>query len=165
MSKLTRKRRQEIVDDYLAESGDNQYVPGRFVEWLSERPEHPAYGWFEWDDATAASAHRVERARAFVRDLRVSFSVESVSRSGVVSVSVLMMPAMISPISGRVDGGGYGPCRVDDEPSMDDYCEEAARALDAWCRRYEAAVVHRGGSVSAARKLIELLAPANEDDA
>lgn len=162
MSRLTAKRRQEIVDEYLAQSGANQYVPDEFVAWLSEHPDHPAYGWFEWDDGKAADAYRLEQARAFVRDLRISFSVESVGSGGAVKVSNSTMPALISPLDGRRSGGGYVPLRSDDAASMDTYCDEAARALEAWCRRYESAVLHRGGNLNAARKLIALLAPAKE---
>jgi hypothetical protein len=165
MSRLTSKRRQEIVDEYLAESGANQYVAEEFVEWLSGRPEHPAYGWFQWDDGKAGAAYRAQQARQFVNGLRVSFETESVSRGGAVKVSMHTMPAMISPLEGRRSGGGYVPLSGDDPTSMDAYCDEAARALDAWCRRYESAVAHRGGNVNAARKLIALLAPKEDDKA
>lgn len=165
MSRLTRKQRQEIVDEYLAQSGANQYIPHEFVAWLSEHPDHPAYGWFEWDDAKAADAYRLDQARAFVQDLRITFSVESVGSGGAVKVSSGSMPSLISPLEGRRSGGGYVPLRADDAVSMDVYCDEAARALDAWCRRYESAVLHRGGNLNAARKLIALLAPVAKADA
>jgi hypothetical protein len=165
MSKLTSKRRQEIVNEYLSASGANQYVPGEFVEWLSERPDHPAYGWFEWDDEKAGAAYRTHQARMFVHGLRVNFTVETIGRNGAIKVTALTMPAMLSPMEDRRAGGGYQPSSQDDPGSMEALCDEAARALDAWCRRYHAAVAYRGGNINAARKLIALLAPKEQDEA
>jgi len=158
MSKLSRKQRQEIIDEYLVESGASRFHPEQFLAWLSERPDHPAYGWFEWDDERAAAEYRVSQARHFAAGCRIVASMSVVSRGGSVKVVTTMMPAMISPRDGWRNGGGYVPLSADDPVSMDAFCEEAACALDAWCRRYEGAVLHRGGNLTAVRKLVALLA-------
>lgn len=143
MMRFTKAERQAIVDDFIERHG--RYDPAAFVE-EARSPQHPAHGWFEWDDKQAAHDHRLWQARSFVRDLRVRFDVEVIER-GAVKVRQAETPALISPMETRRAGGGYVPVRPDDPDAMSALCAEAARALDAWLRRYSGAVVAAGGSV------------------
>ena len=55
MSGFTRKRRQDIIDGYLATTGRNMFVPHEFIDWLAGQTEQEAYPWFfGMDDAAAA---------------------------------------------------------------------------------------------------------------
>jgi len=169
MARFTRAQREQIIKDYVRESGANRYDPDGFIEWLKDHPENPAYEWFDrrhaWDTERAAHEHRLLLARQFTHGLKVDFHVETIGRNGAVSVKSYTIPAMISPISGRRDGGGYTFSSADEPEDMDEICRQGARALESWCDKYEGAVAHRGGNINAARKLIALLAPKEQDEA
>ena len=54
MAGFPKKERQRIIDEYLAASGRNMFVPREFVDWLRDYPDHEAYDWFYgMDDAEA----------------------------------------------------------------------------------------------------------------
>ena len=94
MHKFTKKLRQDIVNDYIAEHG--AFNASEFVDYVREQgASHPAFDWFEWDDEKCAERYRVGQARDFVSGLKVSFSVETVQRSGV-SVRVVESPMLVS---------------------------------------------------------------------
>ncbi len=141
--RLSRRQRQDIVSDYLTSTGRPTYRPEEFIGWLAERPSHPAYGWFQWNDEEAANAYRIDQARSFVSDLRITYTTEAIRRGKIV-VTAGESPAMVSPIGGHRTGGGYIPVRIDDPIAMEALCQEADRALDAWLRRYDAALRYRG---------------------
>lgn len=155
--KFTRKQRQEIVDDFCARNG-GRYDPAAFVAEAAS-PQHPAHEWFAWDDEKAAAEYRLWQARTFVNDLRVTFAVELIER-GKVRVSQAEAPALVSPLATRDKGGGYIAVSPDSPEAMAALCDEAARSLGAWLRRYGGALTWAGGSTAAMEKQAALLAKA-----
>ena len=154
--RLTRAQCQDIVTDYASRHGGYD-AEGFMREVESAGEKHPAWHWFTWDDTKAASEYRVWEARRFVTGLRVSFSIETIGRSGGITISYQEAPLLLSDIDQRRFGGGYNMLDTDDADQMAGYCEEAASALKSWLHRYRAAVAYAGGSVSAMEKQLALL--------
>jgi hypothetical protein len=46
------------------------------VVTAAKDPKSPLHGHFQWDDATAATEHRLNQARALIRSVRVEFRVD-----------------------------------------------------------------------------------------
>ena len=155
---LSKADRQKIVAEFCARHG-GRYEPAAFLSEAAS-PQHPAHDWFTWDDEAAATQHRLWEARNFVRDLRVSFRVETIQR-GVSGVVMVEAPAMISPAAARKAGGGYVAVGPDSPCAMAALSAEAAKALAAWMRRYGGAVAWAGGSVAAIEKQAALLEKAS----
>ena len=61
--------RKSIAQEHAKRHG-GVYRPVLFVEEASAK-RHPAHQWFEWDDAKAGHAWRVQRARQFVSGVRI----------------------------------------------------------------------------------------------
>ena len=142
MHKFTKKLRQDIVNDYIAEHG--AFNASEFVDYVREQgASHPAFDWFEWDDEKCAERYRVGQARDFVSGLTVSFSVETVQRSGV-SVRVVESPMLVSPMEGRKSGGGYIEVDPLDPMAMGVLAREAASTLQSWLNRYGAVLARWG---------------------
>jgi hypothetical protein len=152
---MTRQDRQAILDDFIARHG--RFSPAAFLAEASS-DQHPAHRWFTWDDAAAANAHRIDQARDFIRDLRVTFSVEVIER-GKVNVREVTVPAAVSPMDGRQGRGGYVAL---DAANMPVFRQEAASSLAAWLRRYEGAVIAAGQDPSAVRGMIGALSVSAE---
>jgi len=51
-------------------------TPGALVREASE-PSHPWHYRFDWDDASAAHAHRLDQARVFIRQVRFNVVTET----------------------------------------------------------------------------------------
>ena len=142
-----KEKRQQIVDDYLAKTGRNQYVPADFVDWLKGQPDHEAYDTFYGkSDAEEARASRIWRARQFVSGLRISVSrskmpdsatVHAIERSGTVG-RAQVFPAYVSPEAGRKSGGGYFSFDPNDKDHVAELRRQGSRAMLAWQRRYAA---------------------------
>jgi hypothetical protein len=82
MSGFPKKERQRIVDEYLQNTGRNMFVPGEFVDWLKEQPNHEAYEWFYgMDDGEAARQYRIDLARRMASGLRIVVSETETSTS------------------------------------------------------------------------------------
>jgi hypothetical protein len=134
--KFTTKTRQRIIDDYLAETGRNMFVPPEFVDWLAGKPDHEAYPWFFGkDDAEAAREYRIGLARRMASGLRIVVSTQETTAQ-VIHVTTREYPAYVSPISGRKAGGGYARFDPDDEASIAELRRQGATALRAWLVRY-----------------------------
>ena len=43
MAYFSKKTKQRIIDDYMAKTGKNMYVPQEFIDWLADHPDHEAY--------------------------------------------------------------------------------------------------------------------------
>lgn len=158
MGNFTKELRQQIVEDF-ARKHNGQYDPALFLKEVRDTGKtHPAYGWFEWDNKKAANEYNLWQARSFAKDLRISFSVEEVGRGGAVTVKTSEMPMVLSPSSGRKDGGGYVLTDPNDPVHQAEHCHQAAAALRSWLNRYQAALVHAGFGV----KIVEQLAEAME---
>lgn len=162
MTKFTKALRQKIVRDFAIRH-NGQFNPTLFVEDVRRTgPSHPAYEWFEWDQKKAALQYQIEQARAFARDLRITFTVEDIGRTRPVTVRTHEMPLVLSPINGRVKGGGYYLTDPGNPEHLAEHCRQAAIALETWLGRYSSAVEHAGGSVSALEEQVALLKRAGE---
>jgi hypothetical protein len=153
MSRFTKELRQQIVEDF-SRRHNGLYDPALFLKEVREKgKDHPAYDWFEWDQSKAAQEHQLWQARSFAKDLRVSFTVEEVGRSGAVTVKTTEMPAVISPVAGRKDGGGYVLTDPNDPEHIAEHCRQAGTALLSWMNRYKAALLHVEGSTKSIERL------------
>jgi hypothetical protein len=132
------KKRQAIIDGYLAATGRNMFNASEFIDWLAGRPDHEAYEWFYgMDDATAAREHRIALARSMASGLRITAEVqETPPASAPVKVEVREFPALVSPVAGRKDGGGYQPFNPDDPEMVAELRRQGAQALRSWLARY-----------------------------
>ena len=155
-SRIAKADRRSIIQDFMARHG-GRYDPRAFVEEVRRsNGQHPAWTWFNWDDARAAEDHRIYQARVFAQDIVVKFSVEQIRRGTVVVVSV-EAPAFVSPLDARRSGGGYWSLDPSDPAQMAGFCAEAATSLQAWLRRYSGAVAYAGGSVVALQRQLLVL--------
>ena len=141
MARFTKSHRQKIIDEYLAESGNNMFHAGEFIDWLSDNPYHEAYPWFfAKDDSTAAREYRIGLARQMVSGLRIVAKVSTAPSEGkAVNVTVREFPAYVSPGSGRRGGGGYGRFDPDNAGDMDELRRQGFVALKSWLSRYRGA--------------------------
>lgn len=136
--RFSREERQNIIERH-ARKHNGIFRPETFLEEVREEgPDHPAYAWFEWNQQKAAEAYNLEQAREFARGLRVTFTVETVGRASPVRIAERSIPAYVSPIRGRKDGGGYVYMDPTDPEHRAELCAQAARDLKAWLTRYEA---------------------------
>ena len=134
-----RKDRQRIIDDYLNATGENQFHPAAFIDWLSDHPDHEAYEWFfGMTDAHAAREYRVAMARRMASGLRIVARADG-GQSSVVSIKVHEYPAFISPVAGRMAGGGYEPFDPNNDADMAELRRQGVVALQSWLRRYAGA--------------------------
>lgn len=141
------KNRQRIIDGYLADSGQNLFVPGQFVDWLADRPDHEAYAWFYGQgDAEAAREHRIALARRMASGLRITARFEE-QKSSVVSVVVRQYPAFVSPVANRRQGGGYGAFDPHDSEAVAELRRQGAVSAATWLRRYAGVYAHLDLSV------------------
>lgn len=136
MNRFTKELRQEIVREFAVRH-NGTFNPGLFLEEVRSAGQgHPAYEWFEWDQAEAARRHQLEQAREFARDLRVVFKIEEVGGRKPVKVRETVMPMLLSPLRDRQQGGGYYLVDPDDPAHMREHCAQAAVALRGWLNRY-----------------------------
>lgn len=157
MANFTKELRQQIVQDFAVRHNGN-YNPALFLEEVKRDGEkHPAFGWFEWDQSAAAQAYQLEQARAFARDLRISFKVEEVIGPHSVRIRETPMPMVISPMEGRRNGGGYKLVDPDDPEHIEEHCRQAAATLTQWLKRYGAALAHVGAKTGEVHKVIARL--------
>lgn len=158
MSKFTKAQRQEIIDDYLRQTGQNLFIAGAFVDWLKNKPDHIAYSWFfGMSDEEAARDHRISLARNMASGLRITASFSSApsqAKSVTVKQGETNYPSMISPMSMRANGGGYIHFDPKDEKSMVEFRNEAASTLRSWVKRYAVALE----AIDVDQKTIEKLA-------
>lgn len=155
--KFTKELRQEIIREFAVRH-NGHFNPALFVQEVrATGADHPAHEWFEWDTEKAAEQHLLWQAREFATGLRVSFTVETIGRNGAVSVREVEMPFALSPVDARRKGGGYLVSDPDDPAHMAELCRQAVTDLTRWLRRYEAALVHAGGSPPTIEKQLRLL--------
>ncbi len=145
--RFTKEQRQNIVREFAIRH-NGVFNPRLFLDEVRRvGEEHPAFGWFEWDQEKAALAWQVEQARDFARDLRVTFKVEEFRPASAVRVVTREMPLVLSPIDHRHHGSGYVLTNPENPDHMREHCRQAAQALGAWIGRYASAVEHIGGSL------------------
>ena len=155
MSGFPKKERQRIVDEYLQATGRNMFVPGEFVDWLKDQPDHEAYPWFYgMDDSEAARQYRIDLARRMASGLRIVVSDTEPETSTIV---VREYPAYVSPVSGRKDGGGYAPFDPKSEIDQAELRRQASVSLTAWLNRYRGCAENIGVSVTALEEVAKAL--------
>jgi len=65
-SGLTTKTAALIADEILAMKAARQAVTGKRLVQRASNPSHPLHALFEWDDAKAGAAHRLEQANRYL---------------------------------------------------------------------------------------------------
>ncbi len=151
MAKLTRARRQVILDDYFQNTGRSRYVVGEFLDWLEPRTSHECWEWFfKLSDKEAARRWREGRARDFVSDLRITVKVHPPVTYDLGSFQIVPggsvlaeLPAYISPKQDRANGGGYVPLDPTAPAAMAELYGQCADDLRNFLARY-------GGTLRAA---------------
>jgi len=159
--RFSKQKRQEIIDDFIRKNGG--YDAQAFLrEVRSSNGTHPAWSWFQWNDGAAAEEYRLWQARTFTQGLRVVFTVEVTERhvSGVRAV-----PALLSPLDNRRNGGGYYAVDPQDEAHMAEVRLQGAASLETWMRRYGDAFELAGGDLDPFYAAVALLRPADEKEA
>lgn len=153
---FTKQDRQRIIDAYLSETGKNMFVPGEFIDWLSEQPEHEAYDWFFGiSDFVAAREHRIALARQMASGLRITMQASKAPEKGsVVSLTVREYPAYVSPMAGRKSGGGYERFDPEDANALAELQRQAVTSLNSWLRRYEGAISGSGVDVTPIKEIV-----------
>lgn len=147
MARFTRSLRQQIIREFCDRHGGD-FDAREFEKEVRETgPSHPAFDWFQWDDAKAALEYRVEQARAFAQGLRISFKVEEIGRRGKLKIREIEAPLVLSPLDNRSNGGGYFLLDKDNPEHMAELCRQARADLILWLGRYSAALAYAGGSV------------------
>jgi hypothetical protein len=141
---FTKADKQRIIDDYLGQSGRNLFVPGEFVDWLADHPDHECHEWFFGKtDAEAAREYRIGLARRMASGLRIVAHTDEAKTANVVSVTVREFPAYVSPVASRRVGGGYQPFDPDDAGDMAELRRQGAVAMRSWLERYRGAFADR----------------------
>lgn len=142
------KDRQRIIDNYLAGTGRNMFIPHEFIDWLSDQPEHEVYdAFFGTSDEHAARQHRIALARRMASGLRI-VAHDSTTESTVIGVTTREYPAYVSPMAGRKGGGGYEPVDPLDASQLDELRRQGATALRGWLARYRGAFEQAGVDLS-----------------
>ena len=164
MAGFDRTYRQKIVDEYLNATGRNHFVPVEFLEWLKPRLDHRAWPiFFGASDEEAALQHRLSLVRSFVSGLRIKVTIAGEVESA--SQVVVRVPAFVSAMSKRAEGGGYVPVDVHDEPTLAELCRQASGDLARWIERYEGVSKIAGLDVTAINEIAGALAARGVEDA
>lgn len=157
MAGFPKKERQRIIDEYLAASGRNMFVPADFVDWLRDKPDHEAYDLFYgMSDEHAAKQWRVQLARQMASGLRIVVS-HSDPEDKTVSIKVTEYPAFISPVKGRREGGGYEEFDPQNVQAQEELRRQAATSLASWLNRYRGCAENIGLDMSGIEAIVETL--------
>jgi hypothetical protein len=133
---FTKEKRQAVIDEYLAETGQNLFQAPAFVDWLAQKPEHEAYSWFfGMSNDKAAREHRIHLARRMASGLRIVVRY-SEAKPSVVHMKVREYPAYVSPVTQRHNGGGYVRFDPADADAVAELRSQGMTALRAWLVRY-----------------------------
>jgi hypothetical protein len=150
MAAFNRTFRQKVVDEYLAETGANAFVPAEFLEWLEPQEDHRVWGvFFGKSDEDAARQFRLGLVRSFVSGLRIKVAV-----SETVNVTV---PAYVSVMADRRAGGGYSAVSVGSPDTTDELIRQAAGDLARWLSRYDGICQLAGVDVAGAKATLTIL--------
>lgn len=159
MAGFPKAQRQAIIDGYLNETGRNIFSASEFLDWLSDRPDHPSYDLvYGQDQETAAREHRLGIIRKMISGLRIVSQVSETRRS-VVHITTREYPAYVSPVGGRKSGGGYEPFNPEDAAAMAELRRQGASALRGWLARYRGAFEAAGVNLASVEEIA-----ASQDD-
>lgn len=148
--------RAKIVRDF-ADINGGVFEPKAFLAHVrATGPDHPAWAWFDWDDGRAAEKYRVEQARRFVEGITIKYEIRTQKARTVRLVSE-PVPAFISPLAHRRDGGGYQELHAGDVFLMGELVAQAARDGRAFQKRYAGAFRHAGADATGLERLLVAL--------
>lgn len=165
MAAFNRTFRQKVVDEYLNDTGSNHFDPREFLEWLQDKPDHAVYPiFFGKTDEEAALQYRLMQARQFVNGLRVKITMTPEMASSTTHIAIKIkeptpfrLPAFVSPVSGRRQGGGYYQTDVMDEDATTELYRQAAQGLSGWLERYGDVARLAGADVKAIETVLGAL--------
>lgn len=156
MIRFTKALRQQIVKEFAEQNG-GVFDPATFLSYVRQAgDDHPAYSWFDWNDATAAHGYRLDQARNFASGLRIRFEIEAVERKAV-KVVTATAPMVFSPLAQRKHGGGYVVTDLNDPEHMAELSRQAAQSIRWFITRYEAAIIACGGNLPSLETLFTQL--------
>jgi len=159
--RFTKKDRQDIIDNYLNQTGRNSYVPSEFIDWLRDNPGHKIYNnFFGASDEEMADKHRENMARQFASGLRITIKISEMpmpSKIKNLKVEAVDVPSLISPINNRANGGGYVSVDVQDTDTMTELAMQAHQSLKSWRKRYAGTCALSGIDISEIDSILEEL--------
>jgi len=154
--RFARKQKQDLIDQYLAETGANKLNPSGFLDYIEARDDHPLHGWlFGQDDGYHARQHRLDLIRNFVGGLRTTITIQvnapqvvvqetrQVNVTAVTSEPIaatelrLAVPSYVSPVADRKNGGGYIAFNYAEPDHRSEMARQALADLERWLSRYE----------------------------
>ena len=158
MSGFTAKHKaekQRWIDEYLSASGRNLFIPGEFVDWLGDRPDHPAHPLiYGKETAEAAREYRIDLVRRMASGLRITVTSSTTNESSVVSIISREYPSLISPVSGRQNGGGYVAYDATDSAVVSEFMTQGINSLRTWLSRYRGAFEEAGHDLSVIDEIV-----------
>ena len=154
----TPEARKLIVEEHMA-TNDGIFKPVDFLT-AARSPNHPAHAYFEWDENRASHQWRLHQARTFATIRVVPSKIEEVHDLTAGTVKVEIMPAFVSPIPMRCQGGGY--ISTDTPEGKDALREEARAMLSQWMMRFGSVLTAPEDKL--ATRLLKTLPKANEGE-
>ena len=164
MAGFPKKERQRIIDEYLAASGRNMFVPHEFVDWLGAQPDHEAYEWFYgMDDVEAARQYRIGLARQMASGLRIVIKESQEQEQLPIIIKTREYPALISPRENRKNGGGYVAFDPENESDQQELRRQAATSMAAWLSRYRGCAESFGLDLTPLEEITQALRGVEDD--
>jgi hypothetical protein len=146
MTKFTKALRQRIVEDF-AKAHNGWFDAAQFFAHVEKAgPDHPAYGWFQWDRDKAWHEHNLDLARDFARGLVVKFEIQT-GEPQKFTIAQRSAPFLVSPVSSRANGGGYYLNDPQDPEHIAELGRQAAQSLAWLMRRYAAPLAAVGADM------------------
>lgn len=144
MSKsLTKEQRQEVLEEYMRDTGRDIIKNVDFLDWLEPQHNHYAWPWFFSATPEAMREHYLNsRFQQFMSGLRIPVREQKVvQRKGepiqIRPREVKERPLYISPLSTRADGGGYVRFEPDNKVLVEDLRRQGALMINQWLTRFE----------------------------
>lgn len=165
---MERAYRQKIIDEYLNATGRNEFVPDDFLLWLAPQSDHRAWKiFYSKTDAEAAHEHRLSLARQFVSGLKIRVVVTAIEtqrfdhlRVKVEEPTTFRVPAFVSPVARRTEGGGYVSLDHTDAATMRETYRQASQGLASWVERWGDVAKMAGADICPVEQVVGALAVA-----
>jgi hypothetical protein len=161
MARFSRTDRQRIINEYLNITRRNVFVPAEFLDWLKDNPGHEVYDLFYGkSDEEAAHEYRLTLVRKFVNGTRIAVAYSTApSDAKDVKVEVteqtVKLPAFVSPMETRKDGGGYHATDVNDPATMQELARQAAADLRRVIQRHSGLATMLGIDLTALKDVAD----------
>lgn len=157
--KISKAERAEIAIEF-AQKHNGRFDPHLFLEEVERTgPGHPAFGWFRWDDVSAANEFRLLQARQFLHGLTIKTEVEIID-GGQLRFASVDAPLLVAPMNDRQFGGGY-VLTAARGAQLDELDRQAVQAAQRLLDRFPAVLVRRPGAMQLVLQLVDALrAPA-----